>query len=107
MSLNQRRRSSVSRMTITLNTPAIKEKMNLDEVAKAVAEEDGMLTTDQLNLLFQRFTPEDERKAQLLEFVCQKGEEGMEQFLRCLRASGHTDLANSLESKADTMQGSS
>ena len=73
--------------------------MNLVKVAQAISEEEGLLTIDQENLLWQRFTPEEERKSQLLEFICQKGEEGMKQFVRCLCASGHNDLANSLDSQ--------
>ena len=97
MSITQRRRSSATRMTITLHSPIIKSQMDLEKVAQAISEEEGMLTADQQNLLWQRFTPEDERKAQLLEFICQKGEGGLEQFVRCLRASDHTDLANMLQ----------
>ena len=99
MSITQRRRSSVIRTAITINSTLIKSQMNLVKVAQAISEEEGLLTIDQENLLWQRFTPEEERKSQLLEFICQKGEEGMKQFVRCLRASGHNDLANSLDSQ--------
>ena len=102
MSISQRRRSSAVRITVDLHANEIKKEMNLERVAKAIAEEGDMLTTDQQNLLWQRFTPEEDRKTQLLEFVCQKGEDGMEQFLRALRASGHSDLANKLESYVES-----
>ena len=97
MSIKERRRSSVARMTITLHSPVLKSGMNLEKVAQAISEEKGMLTVDQENLLWQRFTPEDDRKAQLLEFVCQKGEAGLQQFVKCLHASGHTHLADMLQ----------
>lgn len=96
MSITQRRRSSVIRQTIITLSPVIKSQINFERVVQAINEE-GMFTTDQLNVLCQRMTPEDERKTQLLEFVCQHGEEGIEQFVRCLRESGHTDLANTLQ----------
>lgn len=97
MSIKERRRSSVTRTTITLHSPILKSGMNLEKVAQAITEEEGMLTVDQQNLLWQRFTPEDDRKAQLLEFICQKGDAGLEQFVRCLRTSGHTHLADMLQ----------
>lgn len=101
MSITQRRRSSVTREVILEKAPLIKSQMDLGKVAQAISEVEGMLTTDQLNLLFQRFTPEEERKAQLLEFVCQKGDERREQFLWCLRESGHEDMASELQAEFD------
>ena len=102
MSIQLRRHSSAARMAISLHSPIIKSEMNLERVAQAISEEEGILTVDQQNLLWQRFTPEEDRKAQLLEFICQKGEVGLEQFLRVLRASGHTHLATLLQPAAET-----
>ena len=97
MSLTQRRRSSVTREVINANAPLIKSQMDLGKMAQAVSEVEGMLTPDQVNLLYQRFTPEEERKAQLLEFVCQKGDQRCDQFLKCLCETGHEELASQLK----------
>ena len=63
------------------NFPLIKSQIDLERVAAALGGVEGMLTTDQLNLLWQRFTPEEERKSQLLEFVCQRGDERRDPLL--------------------------
>ena len=102
MSISQRRRSSITREVINSNAPLIKSQMDLGKVAQVISCVEGMFTTDQLNLLYQRFTPEEERKAQLLEFVCQKGDERRHQFLRCLRESGHEELASELQRQFDS-----
>lgn len=102
MSIKGQRRSSVTRNILTLNSQDIKSQINLQKVAQAISEDYGLLTTDQENLLWQRYTPEDDRKSQLLEFISQKGEEGMARFVQCLRASGHSDLADQLQSQMST-----
>ena len=101
MSIKQRR-SSVTRNIITLNSQDIKSRINLQKVAQAISEDYGLLSTDQQNLLWQRYTPEEDRKAQLLEFISQKGEEGMGRFVKCLRASDHSELADQLQSQMST-----
>ena len=103
MSIRERRRSSVTREVITANAPLLKSEMNLKKVAEAVSQMKGMLTTDQENLLWQWFTPEEERKSLLLEFVCQNGDEKREQFLECLRSSGHEDLATQIKRDIDRL----
>ena len=103
MSISERRRSSVTRDAIATNAPLIREQMKLEKVAQAVSETEGMLTTDQLNALYQRMTPEEERKSMLLEFVCQKGDEKREQFLQCLKDSGHVDLAHKIQTDIDKL----
>lgn len=102
MSIKQQRRSSLTREILTINAPSIKSRINLQKVAEAISKDDGLLTTDQENLMWQRYTPEEDRKSQLLEFISQKGEEGMERFVRCLRTSGHSDLADRLENQMST-----
>lgn len=102
MSIKQQRRSSLTRNLLTINGPSIKSKMNLQKVAEAINKDNGLLSTDQENLLWQRYTPEEDRKSQLLEFISQKGEEGMERFVECLRSSGHSALADELEGQMST-----
>lgn len=102
MSIKGQRRSSVTRNVLTFNSQDIKSQMDLQKVAQAISKDYGLLTTDQENLMYQRYTPEEDRKAQLLEFISQKGVEGMRRFIGCLRASGHIDLADRLESQMST-----
>ncbi|CAI8008521.1 hypothetical protein GBAR_LOCUS5832 [Geodia barretti] len=102
MSISQRRRSSVTREVINANAPLILRQMDLGKVAQAVSEVEGMLTPDQVNRLYQRFTPEEERKAQLLEWVCQKGDQRRDQFLKCLCETGHEELASQLQEQFDS-----
>ena len=63
-----------------------------------------MFTRDQENQLWKNYVPEEERLAQMLEFVSQKGDDGLRQFIRCLNISGektpnknHVELAELLE----------
>ena len=101
---SERRRSSATRSIIAANKPLITRQMDLQLMAKTIVDQGGILTRDEENILWQRYIPEEERKSQMLEFISQKGEEGMAQFIRCLRESGeraghrgHIELADTLE----------
>ena len=79
--------------------------MDFKLIAKHVTDE-GMLSRDQENRLWQSYVPEEERLGQMLEFISQKGENGLRQFIRCLHISGekaphqgHIELAEMLERK--------
>lgn len=77
--------------------------MEFKLIAKYITEE-RILTRDQENILWQSYVPEEERLTQMLEFISQKGEMGLRQFIRCLHMSGeraphqaHIELAEMLE----------
>ena len=98
----QRRRSSV-RATISQYRLVIQDKVDFKLIAKHITEE-RILSRDQENRLWQSYVPEEERLGQMLEFISQKGENGLRQFIRCLHISGesaqhqgHTELAEILE----------
>ena len=63
-----------------------------------------MFTRDQEYELWQYYVPEEERLTLMLEFVSQKGDDGLRQFIRCFNISGektsnknHVELAELLQ----------